>query len=271
MQHRWIPALVLCALGGLALPALTRADVYVAMTPPLNQVQPNDEFVLDLTVTQADSAFNAFDATVEFDPAVLAFVPQSPNMLQEGALMVDACGATFHRFSAAGDSLAITDVLLCPGQSLRGPGQIYRLHFRALSALTVTSVRLRAPRTKFYNAGLYVLPVHTEDASVQVGDLTDAGPPAAHGLSLRARPNPSRQGTTLRIAAPGAGTQAVSIYDARGRIVRAFAPAYAPAGERDLAWDGRDQFGRQVGSGNYTVVLRAGDHRAVTRLTVVHS
>jgi hypothetical protein len=269
MQHRFLPGFV---LGALALPAVAMADIHVAVTPPLNQVDLNEEFTLELTVTGANAPFNAFDATVEFDPAVLAFVPESPLSLQEGALMIGVCGATFHRFSAADDSLAITDVLLCPAQALTGPGQIYRLKFRALSTPASTWVRLRPGRVKFYNAGLYVLPVFTEDAAVQVGDLVDAGTPGApQGLSLRARPNPARSGTTLRIAAPGTGPQSVSIYDARGRVVRAFPSVHAPAGERDLTWDGRDQFGRKVATGNYTVVLRAGDRQAVTRVTVVHS
>jgi FlgD Ig-like domain len=272
MHHRFLPVLIGFVLGAALLPAVATADIHVAVTPPLNQVQPNEEFTLELTVTGSFALFNAFDATVEFDPAVLEFVPEVPLSLQEGALMIGVCGATFHRFSATGDSLVITDVLLCPAQALTGPGQIYRLRFRALETPASTSVRLRPGRTKFYNAGLYVLPVFTEDASVQVGDLVDAGTPGApQGLSLRARPNPARAGTTLRIAAPEAGPQSVSIYDTRGRVVRAFPSAFAAAGERDLAWDGRDQFGRKVSIGNYTVVLRAGDRKAVTRVTVVHS
>jgi hypothetical protein len=272
MRHPGFPPIFLLVAGALGLASPASAGVHVAVTPALLQVEPNQEFQLELTVPEPDGAFNAYDATVEFDPAVLTFVPESPTSLQEGDLMTGACGATFHRFAAAGDSLAITDVLLCAAISLTGPGEVYRVRFRAGAVPGVTFVRLRPSRVKFYNAGLFVLPVTTSDAEIHIGSVTDAGDlHAPHGLSLRAQPNPARAGTTLRIAAPTAGRQQVSIYDARGRLVYAFAPTEQPAGMRDLAWDGRDVSGRRVRAGQYTVVLRLGDRQAISRVTFIHS
>ena len=114
--------------------------------------------ILDLTivVTQSGSAFNAFDAIVGYDPAALTLVPLSPLSLQQGSLMTGACSNTFHQFEQGADRDTITDALLCNATSVTGPGQIYRLHFRASATPQVTTVRF-LPGLQFYNAGLYVM------------------------------------------------------------------------------------------------------------------
>jgi len=253
----------------VATPVLA-AGVHVALTPALAEVEPDSDFTLELTITEADASFNGFDAVIEFDPAVLTFLPTAPIALQQGDLMTGACGNTFHRFQAAADSLVISDVLLCAAQSLTGPGQIYRLKFHAGPGVTTTFVRLRPPRTRFYNAGLYVLPVETADAEVRIGSAVGVDPPrAATGLSLRAFPNPARAGMTLHIANDRDGRQSVAIYDARGRAVRAFPAMEAAAGARSLFWDGRDRSGRRVAAGRYLVVVQEGARRIAEHLTLL--
>ena len=179
--------------------------------------------------------------------------------------MTGVCGNTFHLFSAAGDSITFTSVLLCAGQSITGPGRLYRLRFRAGETAGKTFVRLRAPRVAFYNTGLFVLPVETANARVQIGDVTDAGPKApAPGLSLLAVPNPAHSGgTTLRVSSDLAGPQRVTIRDARGRpAARVRDPRNAPAGLRTVAWDGRDGRGQRVPAGWYAIMFQSGE-RAV--------
>ena len=184
--------------------------------------------------------------------------------------MTGACGNTFHRFQAEADSLVITDVLMCAGQSLTGPGQIYRVKFHAGPNVATTFVRLRPPRMRFYNVGLYVLPVETADAEVRIGSAVGVDPPRqADGLSLRAFPNPARAGMTLRIANDREERQSVAIYDMRGRAVRAFPSVDAAAGARSLFWDGRDRSGRRVAAGKYLVVVQAGSRRISERLTLL--
>jgi flagellar hook assembly protein FlgD len=74
----------------------------------------------------------------------------------------------------------------------------------------------------------------------------------------------------LRLSADRAGRQRVSIFDARGRLVRAFAPSDETAGERNLWWDGRDQAGQAVVAGQYSVVVRLGERRASGHITLLH-
>ncbi len=266
-----IATVFLCVFACAWMPDARAAGIHVGLTPADSTVTPGDEFTIDFAIVAPDAAFNGFDAVVEYDPARLTFLPTVPASAQQGPLMLGACGNTFHLFSTAGDSITFTSVLLCAGQSLTGPGRLYRLRFRAGAATGETFVRLRAPRVKFYNAGLFVFPVETADARVQIGDLTDVGPAGpVPGLSLRAFPNPSRSGaTTLRLSSDLAGPQRVSIRDARSRLVRVFEAADAPAGQRTVAWDGRDDVGRRVPAGWYAVVFRAGAREVHDRIVLV--
>lgn len=264
------PALFL-ALLVLQTPAATAAGVHVALTPALSEVDPAEELTLEFTVTEADAAFNGFDAVVEYDPAMLTFLPTAPTSLQQGAIMTGACGNTFHLFAANGDSLAFTCVLLCSGLSLTGPGAVYRLKFRAGATLGETPVRLRSPRARFYDAGLFVFPVETADAVVRIGNVIGVAPTGAPGLSLRAMPNPSRAGaTTLRLFADTPGAQQLIIQDARGRRVRSYEWSGEPAGARAFTWDGLDQQGRRAAAGAYQVVFRAGARQVNGRVILVH-
>jgi hypothetical protein len=60
----------------------------------------------------------------------------------------------------------------------------------------------------------------------------------------------------LRLGAPGAAL--LGVYDMAGRRVRAWGDAAAGAGERTMAWDFRDDSGRDVPAGRYYLRLEAG-------------
>src|SRR5439155_8134694 len=115
----------------------------------------------------------------------------SPTSLQQGSLMTGACGNTFHRFIAGAGADTITDVLLCSGLSLTGPGTLYKLHFRASNTPQVVRVRFVPGTVKFYNAGLFVTPVASTDAAIGIGmPVTAVGEhPGAIGPALTASPN----------------------------------------------------------------------------------
>jgi len=238
----------------LALSAFTAgaagAAVRLALVPDTQSVAPGDTFTVQLRVPVAGSAFNAYDAIVEYDPAQLTFLPSSPLSLQEGPDMKLACGNTFHVFTAAGDSLSIAHSLLCASLSLTGPAHLYTLRFRASLTPETTQVRLR--RAQFYNGGLFVNPAVLSDAVVSWGGTVGvADPPAAARLSLAVRSNPARGEQWLDLACPREGEQSLVIFDAAGRIVRRLAQGRFPAGPRVVGWDGRDDAGRAVPPGVY--------------------
>ncbi len=261
--------LVLAALGLLAGSA--RADgVHVALLPDTTMnVAPGDTILLELFVTEAGAAFNAYEAVIAYDTTALVVLPTSPTSLQEGMLMKGACGSTFHIFKPVADSLSIAHSLMCAGISLTGPGQLYKLRFRAREVVTGTWVRIR--RIQFYNAGPKVDPAYPVDALIVIGGAL--GVPVVTGvgprLSLTARPNPCRGGTTFVVDSDRAGEQRLEVFDIAGRAVRTLARGRYAAGPRQVAWDGRDSLNRGVPPGVYPVVFTACGRQVRTRVTVV--
>nr|MEE4269773.1 right-handed parallel beta-helix repeat-containing protein [Candidatus Krumholzibacteria bacterium] len=75
------------------------------------------------------------------------------------------------------------------------------------------------------------------------------------------QPNPFNPSTTIRYslsAAEGSVHAKLVIYDARGHAVRTLVDEVQTAGPQQVMWDGRDDQGRQVGSGVYLYQLVAG-------------
>jgi hypothetical protein len=262
----WLAFAALC----LAVTAARADGVHVALLPDTTMnVAPGDSLLIELYVTEAGDPFNAYETVIGYDTTALVFLPTSPTSLQEGSLMKGACGSTFHIFKAVADSLSISHSLLCAGISLTGPGQLYKLRFRAREVVAATWIRIR--RIQFYDAGPPVNPAYPVDAFVVIGGAVDV-PPApgpAPRLSLAARPNPCRLGTTFVVASEREGEQRLQVYDVAGRAVRTLARGWFAAGPRRVAWDGTDSLGRRVPPGVYPVVFTAAGREARARVTVV--
>lgn len=254
---RWAALTLFAAtLAAFAPPA--RAGVTIALQPATQSVAPGAEFDLFIAVTQSGSAFNAFEAIVGYSPSALTLIQLSPLSLQEGSLLTTACGNRFHRFRRGTDRDTITDVLLCSGVSVSGPGQIYRLRFRASTTAQATTVQF-LPGIAVYNAGIAVTPVATSDAPIVIGTPVGVGSrlPGPAALRLHASPNPSRSLTMLVLEADAAGLQELTVCDLLGRVVRRLGNGWFDAGRRERAWDGRDDSGVRVPPGIYYAHLRA--------------
>jgi hypothetical protein len=232
--------------------------VKVALLPREQAVAPGSVFDLSIEVTRAGATFNAFDIHIGYDPDALTLIPQTPAADQEGSYFVSGCANRFHRFHPGAGRDTITDVLLCAGKSLTGPGQIYRLKFKASSTAQRTTVRF-LPGLQFYDAGLFVNPDSSTDATVAIGVPLEA--PGA--LSVAAAVDSGHVAFVVRNAAPGAGRMVVR--DAGGRVVRRMPVDGVEAGERAIRWDGRDDAGRPARSGRYVAEVRVGGAVARTK------
>ncbi len=250
-----LPTLAFTALLAATLAAPAAADIHVAVTPETLTVAPGDTFTLVLQVTEPGSAFNGYDAVVAYDLSVLTFLPLSPTSKQQGTDMTGVCGNTWHLFTYAGDSLVISNVLLCADTALTGPAELYRLRFRAEGSAAVTSVRLRS--VQFYDGGLFVNPAIASDATVSWGALLAVPPitPAAPRMAVRA--NPARGEQWFDVSSPAAGPQRLEILDLAGREIRRLDAGERSAGARSVRWDGRDDRGRSVPPGVYLVRFTA--------------
>jgi hypothetical protein len=266
---RFLSALLLaCALS--VAPAQAQG-VSVALTPDGQQVLPGAIFTIDVTITAAGSPFNGFDAIIGYDPAALTLLPTAPTSLQQGSLMTSACGNTFHVFRQGAATDTVTCVLLCSGVSVTGPGQLYKLQFQASNTPQVTTVRL-LPGLRFYDAGLYVNPLYSTDATIGIGMpvAVDEGSGAAgKTFALTITPNPTRRGAVFTLEADRPGLQKVGIFDVRGRPVHRFEEMVAAAGTRALKWDGADSAGHAVPPGVYFVTYEVAGRTVSSRITLI--
>jgi FlgD Ig-like domain len=271
LSRRYWVALTVAASLFAGAAAARAQGVHCALLPAVQSIAAGDTLVLDLVVPSAGSSFNGFDCIVSYNPAALTFQPIAPTSFQEGVYMTSACGSTFHQFHAAADSLSITDVLLCGGVSLPGPGQIYHLRFKSSNTPQTTTVHIR--RVQFYNAGLFVNPSTGDDAQIGIGVALGVGPAQAlpQLLRVRAAPNPSRGVVTLSIETRQAGGQRLEVQDVAGRTVRHLETGDFSAGQRQRAWDGRDDQGRLLPAGVYRVAAygMGGAGRATALVTLL--
>jgi FlgD Ig-like domain len=260
---------ILLVLPLLSFRSAGAQDIQVAITPTVQEVAAGAVFDLDITVTRAGLAFNAFDAVVGYDPEALTLLPLSPLSQQEGALMVGACGNRFHQFELQTGMALITDVLLCNGVSVNGPGQIYRLRFQASSVHRITSVWF-LPGLQFYNAGLFVNPVHATNAVIGIGTVVGVGPELGLSrLRLSVEPNPARDRTSFVVESDLEGARRATVFDVCGRLVRRLEDSGATVGVRALPWDGRDNAGRPLPAGVYVVRVEVQGRVASGRVSLL--
>jgi hypothetical protein len=229
------------------------------------QVTPGSTFDVYVEVTQAGSPFDGFDAVVGFDPAAL-----TPGAHAETPYMTGVCGNTFPRYTQLADRDSFTDVLICGGPSLTGPGQIYHLQFVASSTPQQTTLHF-LPGTRFYKAGIYVNPVTMSDAYLGIG-MPPAGVEPSMGplqLSLRAAPNPTRGGLVFTVESGRTGPETLTVFDVQGRIVRRLGQATAAAGVHAIPWDGRSEAGVKLSPGMYLVKLEVAGRSVWSRITML--
>jgi hypothetical protein len=246
---------------------VAHAAVSVALVPSSSTVAPGQEFTVSIRVTAAGSPFNAYQAIVRFDAAALTFLPASPLSLQEGAYMTAACGQTFHWFTSGTIEVGMLHSLLCAGQSLTGPGDVYSMRFRA--AATPGATPLTFTMVEFANAGDPVTPVNAAGTSIVIAAATDAEPAPDARVALRAVPNPFNPSTTIAVRSDVAGTQTLAVYDAAGRRLRTLQHGVFAAGSRQVVWDGRGAGAARLPSGVYQVRLQAGDQVHATRVILL--
>ena len=71
-------------------------------------------------------------------------------------------------------------------------------------------------------------------------------------------PNPFNPSTNIRFALGQDQMAVLTIYNKRGQLIRRLFEGSLSKGTYNMVWDGRDQNGREVGSGMYLLRLNSG-------------
>ncbi|MFA6108607.1 MAG: FlgD immunoglobulin-like domain containing protein, partial [Candidatus Latescibacterota bacterium] len=82
-------------------------------------------------------------------------------------------------------------------------------------------------------------------------------------------PNPFNGATLVRYELAMPGSVRLEVYNVLGQRVRELAAGWEQAGPHAVAWDGRDQGGRAVGTGVYLCRLQAGRRIQVRRMMLL--
>ncbi|HKQ56817.1 MAG TPA: hypothetical protein VJY35_03020 [Candidatus Eisenbacteria bacterium] len=85
--------------------------------------------------------------------------------------------------------------------------------------------------------------------------------PGPGEVRLAIAPNPAQISSDVVFAQPRDGPVRISVFDMTGRRMRSLADRLYPAGEHRVAWDLRDDAGRDVPTGVYRVRLEVGGRR----------
>jgi hypothetical protein len=93
--------------------------------------------------------------------------------------------------------------------------------------------------------------------------------PLFPGARMLSHPNPFAPGQAFKLRILEPGRAAITIADASGRLVRRIADASFAAGETRIAWDARDDGGRDLASGVYFARLETARHAETRKLTLV--
>ena len=140
--------------------------------------------------------------------------------------------------------------------------------FAGTGTLAQVTFRVRAEG----DPAIRIAGVEARDAQNRPVMLGTAGAPGLvpGRTALRmAFPNPFDQSMTIALSLAHAGPASVGVFDVAGRKVRTLLDGVQAAGERVVAWDGRDDSGARLGAGVYMLRLEAGGHSETKAVRLV--
>ena len=82
-------------------------------------------------------------------------------------------------------------------------------------------------------------------------------------------PNPFNPSTSIPFALPSVAQVRLSVFNVLGQQVRTLLDREVEAGYHRMAWDGRDDAGRQAGAGVYFYLLESGYFLQTRKMTLV--
>jgi len=126
------------------------------------------------------------------------------------------------------------------------------------------------PSEDFSRLVVEFLLAHPKSPLAEVEDRWGPARVASSPVLFPATPNPFSPATQLRCRLSEASLVTVTIHDVAGRVVRNLVNGEEwPAGDHELAWDGRGKSGESLAPGVYFVNLRAGLQTTVQKVVLV--
>jgi len=107
-----------------------------------------------------------------------------------------------------------------------------------------------------------------DGTSVGISGSSPSYTPQTYTLSQN-YPNPFNPSTKIEYAVQQAGQVTIRVYNLRGEVVRTLVDTQRPIGEYAAVWDGKNDVGSSVASGQYFYQLSVGDFATSKKLLLL--
>jgi hypothetical protein len=176
------------------------------------------------------------------------------------------------KLSATGSALEYSTLLggnsidLCWDLAVDGAGYAYVTGETKSTDFPTTAAAFCTSITGNY-ADVFVVKLNIAETPVEF-ETSEPGLPKTYAL-LQNHPNPFNASTEIRYRIPEDCQVTLKIFNTMGREVRTLVDGHKMTGEYAVTWDGRNDRGREVGSGVYFCRLKAGVFCETVKMVVL--
>ncbi|MFC1529802.1 kelch repeat-containing protein, partial [Gemmatimonadota bacterium] len=255
------------AAGLLARPSEKISGSSVADHPvQLEERIPDDLWVPDTGVLELDLRASRFPASmvtsveIDYDAEHLKFLSLEPGPFMGKASGGDQTLLSLKNVDAEAGRLSLLLGRIDPNDpEVSGNGLLAGLQFKKLSRED-SAVRVAY---ELYNRDAEMTTRAVYESEVSLLRVPD------NFELLQNYPNPFNGETMIRFKLPSEQRVQLYVYNIRGQRVATIIDERMEAGYHRITWTGRNDDGRQVGSGVYIYLLQAGPHRQSRKLTYI--
>ena len=209
---------------------------------------------LRMTVEEAQN-LKGYGFMLQYDESKYEFV--EARQVQEGMMGTADGQAGLFVSSNKTPGEIIVGSMKVDGSSADGAGELVEFVFRTEDAPLQTDFQILD--------GILVDLAGNVDQmhNIEIGRLDPIPEDFALAQNM---PNPFNPATTISYEVPEAGAVKLIVYNLLGQQVRTLVNETIEAGFYTIAWDGADEFGRQVASGIYIYKMDSGSFSATKRM-----
>ncbi|OGG55371.1 MAG: hypothetical protein A3F84_06175 [Candidatus Handelsmanbacteria bacterium RIFCSPLOWO2_12_FULL_64_10] len=248
VDHSWRPA-----IGAPAAKAVV-SPVVVSLKEVRGKA--GEEIHVPLLVQSGSEAVSTFLASLSYDPALLEYRFASATEASQGYLLV-----------VNGETEGQIHLAAASAQGVRVDGAFVDLVFRVRQGdPSSKSARPRDRRSELSLLRAVVNDLSVSDISAGAVSIRDV--PEKFTLSQN-YPNPFNPVSQINFGLPEDTRVRLVIYNLLGQQVRVLVDEQMEAGYHSVAWDGRAEGGRPVGSGVYFYRLEAPGFAETKRMVLV--
>jgi len=128
------------------------------------------------------------------------------------------------------------------------------------------------------NDGIYEIAFYAYDGSVsRIYIVGSSGSSSVKNINIfpssskleQNYPNPFNPSTTIRYILAGPENISIKIYNVSGQVIKEITRDQNQAGEYEVVWDGKNDFGNRVSSGTYFYQIKAGNYVEAKKMILI--